>query len=472
MLSDAMLAHAGAGVFTQDWHNHTTLHPLGVTATVLAGIAMLLVPLRYAVIPILLMACFVAPAQRLVILTLDLDLMRIMIIVGWLRLVIRRELSSIRLNALDVAIVIWTLISTVIWVARTPTSTAAIYQFGRAYDILAGYALFRLLIRDWSCVTVISRGIACMSVPVACAFIHEHETARNIFHIFGGVPETTSIRAGRPRCQGAFAHPILAGCFWAILTPLIASLWLQRSRFRYLAPVGVVCASTITVLSASSTPIVVFLVVIVAWLFYPLRMLLPVLRLIALLAIVALQLIMVQPIWHLVARVSFVNGSTAWYRFKLIDEFITRIDEWWIAGTDRYAQWWDWGMNDVTNQYVLEGVNGGAASLLAFLIVIIIAFHCASRIRQHTGHDHARAIIGWSAGVMLLGHCLAFIGTSYFGQMHILLSLTLGMIGSFASSARSHILRVESAGQHRSPAGTDAMTRLPNSTNPLGSPLS
>ena len=40
----------------------------------------------------------------------------------------------------------------------------------------------------------------------------------------GGVPEITVVREGRLRCQGAFAHPILAGCFWAEQLPLIAAL--------------------------------------------------------------------------------------------------------------------------------------------------------------------------------------------------------------------------------------------------------
>ncbi|MHC4082292.1 MAG: hypothetical protein ACYSU2_13335, partial [Planctomycetota bacterium] len=55
------------------WFNQTTLHPLGVVAIVLLGVATILVPRRYALVPALILACFVAPAQRIVLASLDFN---------------------------------------------------------------------------------------------------------------------------------------------------------------------------------------------------------------------------------------------------------------------------------------------------------------------------------------------------------------------------------------------------------------
>ena len=41
--------------------------------------------------------------------------------------------------------------------------------------------------------------------------ILEHLTGRNVFSVFGGVPEFTVIREGKLRAQAAFAHAIVAG---------------------------------------------------------------------------------------------------------------------------------------------------------------------------------------------------------------------------------------------------------------------
>ncbi|MCA9295102.1 MAG: hypothetical protein KC983_01270 [Phycisphaerales bacterium] len=428
-----MLAGTDVGPFVHSWHNQTTLHPLVVVAVCLAGVVMLAVPRHFAIIPIILGACFIAPAQRIVVLTLDLDFIRILILFGWLRLCIRGELFAMRLNTLDLIVTAWCIVGSLIWMTRCASLSAAIYQFGQAFDVLAGYFLCRHLVRDWHDVVTIARAAAIISVPVAIAFLIENQTGRNVFHVFGGVPESTSIRAGRHRCQGAFAHPILAGCFWAILAPLIGSLWFQPGRFRYLAPIGVICAVAITLLTASSTPIGVLCVVTASWLLFPARSLTLLMRWGVVFAVILIQVMMMKPIWHLIARIGFVDGSTSWYRYKLIDEFIHRFDEWWLAGTDAYTTWWDWGLEDVTNQYVLEGLSGGLVTLLMFIIVLAVAFRLIGLVRRRTDEHRPRSIIAWSVGVMLLGHCCAFMGVSYFGQMGILLSLTLAMIGSLAT---------------------------------------
>ena len=70
----------------EDFHGQTVLNPIGLVAIIVLGTAMLLLPRRYAVWPMIIMSCFVAPAQRIAVFTLNFDLLRIMVIFGTARL--------------------------------------------------------------------------------------------------------------------------------------------------------------------------------------------------------------------------------------------------------------------------------------------------------------------------------------------------------------------------------------------------
>jgi hypothetical protein len=59
-------------IFDRDYYGATVLHPIGLAAVLVFGIAMCLLPRRHAVWPVIAMACFVAPAQRIVVLLAQL----------------------------------------------------------------------------------------------------------------------------------------------------------------------------------------------------------------------------------------------------------------------------------------------------------------------------------------------------------------------------------------------------------------
>ena len=98
-------------------------------------------------------------------------------------------------------------------------------------------------------------------IPVAAAMVYENLAFRNVFAVFGGVPEIPQIREGRIRSQGPFAHPILAGTVGAVCLPLALVLW---SRYRREAWIGIVTCLVIVFFSASSGPILSVLAVVVA----------------------------------------------------------------------------------------------------------------------------------------------------------------------------------------------------------------
>ncbi|MBT8485795.1 MAG: hypothetical protein HKO59_08845 [Phycisphaerales bacterium] len=432
------------------WTNETTLHPIGLAAVLLLGVAMLLVPRRHAVIPMLLLACFIAPAQRVVVATLDFNLLRLLVLFGWVRVLIYGETLGFRWKPIDAVVIAWTIAGTMAMTLQTTAMATLVNRLGVAFDAIGMYFLFRLLVRDWEDVLIIARWTALLSFPVACVFLVEHTTGRNMFSIFGGVPEVTMIRQGRLRCQGPFTHPIIAGAFWAVLLPLIATLWHDRGHFRWLCVPAMAACVTVVATTASSTPLSALIAAAFAGAMFPLRRWLGWIHAMGIFGLIVLQAVMNNPIWYLVARVDLVAGSTGWYRYKLIDLTVQHFEEWWLIGTPHYASWWRYGGSDLTNEYVRQALHGGLLTLLLFAGIILVAFRDAGRIRR-TASDQHRVITGWALGSMLFVHCVVFIAVAYFGQINMIWYLTLAMIASLAPVRSSHRGRWARPAAHAGP---------------------
>ena len=136
---------------------------------------------------------------------------------------------------------------------------------------------------------------------------------------------------------------------------------------------------------------------------------------------------MSRPVWHLLTYIDLAGGSTGWYRYKLIDDFVRNFGDWCLFGTKSVAAWRQWGNNDTTNMYVLQGTTGGLVTLVLFLLVIGLAFRGLGRSDAFRAPARSQRLMAWAVGSMLFVHCVTFIGTSYFGQIHVLWFLTLAM---------------------------------------------
>ncbi len=412
-----------------DYANQTTLHPLGVLAVVVLGLALLVVPRRHAVLPLILMACFVAPGQRIVVASLDFDLLRVLVLFGYLRLLLRGEYRGLPLKPMDYALIAWAASGTLAYTILYGSLGALLNRLGVAFDAVGLYFLLRCWVRDWGDLRRVILAFAYVTVPVAAAFLYESATRHNVFSIFGGVPAETMIRRGRLRCQGAFPHPIMAGCFFAALMPWFAALWWNRSD-RATAVLGLLCAGLIVVLTSSSTPLMMVALGLLGGGMYLLRDRLRLIRWSVVGLLVALHMVMKKPVWHLLARINVIGGSTGWHRYHLVDQAIRRFPEWALFGT-RTTEHWGWGLIDVTNQYVLEGVRGGVLTLALFVVTIALAFRGISR-RLRLLRQPAHIALIWALGVSLLLHCAAFVAVSYFGQIKLLWYLTLAVIAGAA----------------------------------------
>ncbi|MDX2114090.1 MAG: hypothetical protein SFZ24_00535 [Planctomycetota bacterium] len=434
------------------WTNQTNLHPLGLTLTVLCGLALLAMPRRLSIWPFIVMACMVAPAQRLVIGGLDFSLIRLMVIFGMLRVVLRHEYAGVRWQRVDYVILAFALVRTMAYTIQQASVSALIFQAGMTFDAVGLYFLFRCLVRDWRDVIRTMVGFIVMSLPVAAAFFVESKTGRNAFAFFGGVPEITLVREGRLRCQGAFAHPIIAGCFWASLIPSVVALWWQGAMNRLWALIGVSTMCAIVLFSASSTPVMGVIFGLLGWAMFLMRWWMRYVLILFVMALIGLHFSMNKPVWHLISRITIAKGNTGHHRYMLIDGAVNRFSEWALVGTRSTAHWF-WGGQDVTNHYILEGVRGGFLTLALFVTTIWMCFTAAGRTWRVWSGDRSKLMLSWSLGVCLFVHCTNFIGVSYFGQAVFLWYLLLAMIVSMDEMSQKAVAARPRVRARRAPGG-------------------
>ena len=419
-------------------YNETVIHPVALVFTLAMGVWLVQTRRDRAVLPFLLVACLIPVAQRVVIGTLDFNMSRILILFGWTRLLLRNEMGAFAWSRMDAAFVAWLVIGTVTHVARELSVGALVYRLGVIFDACGIYFMLRMLLRSSSEIfraLFQLAGIACL---VGFFMLIENITARNYFSVFGGVHEYTQIRYGRLRCQGAFSHPIMAGSFGAGLVPLLASATvLSRSRRRILAAVGALASVVIVVTSASSGPVLALLAAVVGGLLFPVRRHMRWILRGTVAILVILHFVREQPVWHLIGRLSELIGGTGYHRVRLINAFVEHWSEWLLVGTSSTAHW-GWGLQDITNHFILQGVRGGIFTFAGFVVLLAISFACVGEVLRRSARAswlprrrrRALQILAWGLGTSLATHCVAWIGVSYFGQMDLILYMLFALIAA------------------------------------------
>jgi hypothetical protein len=144
------------------------------------------------------------------------------------------------------------------------------------------------------------------------------------------------------------------------------------------------------------------------------------------------QLVMNAPVWALIFRIpemiGMVSGSTSFHRYELITLSIRHIGEWWLMGTslDNIAHW-EWGIQDITNQYLLIGFASGLAGMILFIMVLVKGFSIIGHYVKLPDEDPLTARYAWAVGSLLFVHVMAFFGVSYFSGFWFFLQLTLAL---------------------------------------------
>lgn len=423
--------------------NLTSVTPLGLLILICMAVLTMALPRKHAVIPLMITTCYMPLGQMFVIAGAHIQFFRVLLFVGWCRVFTRRESAGLRLGKMDKIFIWWAVVTLVLGSFTQPSvfSDRFINRCGEVYNSVGTFFLIRCLVRSLDELIGLIRIVAFMIVPLAESMLIEKFTTRNIFYVFGGVPEFTSIREGTLRCQGAFRHPILAGTYGATMFPVFVGLWLQGRNYRRAAALGILSSVVVTVAAGSSGALLAFLGEIIAFALWPLRYRMSLIRRSIVLGLVALALIMKAPVWYIIARVSEVAGGTGWYRSYLIDQAITHFDEWWLIGS-RYTAHWapagevvigNVGNTDIINNYVYEGLDGGILKLGLFIALIVIGFKTVGRFTYaRPAMPFKQNIFVWSIGVCLLGHVLSFFSVAYFDQIVVIWYWVLATLAMLA----------------------------------------
>jgi hypothetical protein len=395
-----------------------------IVLCLLLVVLVLFVPRRLVLLPFIIATCLVPMNQEIIIADLNFTVLRFCVLAGLVRFVVRNEIRHIRWNVFDKLVLAWSVVGSIVYVIQWGSTDAVVYKCGMMFDCLGMYWLFRNAITCWDDIIRVIRYFAFFAIISAPLIMLEKFQQRSFYEIFG--PVGAQFHRGRFRCAGPFPHSIMMGLFWTNLLPLFYAC-IKVGINKSLHYVALAAALGCIALSASSTPIIATAAIIVFWNIYYFRqygwqILWGVIG-----VLTALHLVMKAPVWHLISRVDVFSGSTGWHRYQLIDEAVKHFGEWVFLGCRDTGNWSE-GLRDVTNQFILEGVEGGFITLAVFIILLVVAIRTA-------GSYSLRRIspvyqwLAWGICVSLLGHCISFFGVSYFGQIKMLLYLTFAIVG-------------------------------------------
>ena len=412
----------------------TFLNALGMLILVLASLLILFLPRKHVVAPLLIAGLLLPLSQMVVVGGLHFMLVRILILVAWIRIAVGMPQSiRMRFNTIDWMVVFWGLSTIVAFTLLWGSAEALLNRMGVVYNAFGTYFLFRCLYRDEQDIRRTIETFAAISVILGGFMLYEHLTGYNCFSILGGAREFSEVREAQVRAQGPFAHSILAGTFGAILLPLFAGLWWQ-GKSRIVAAAGMIAATLITLTSVSSTAIMAYFAGVAALFLWPLRATMRWLRWSILIALLSLHLVMKAPVWALIARIDLVGGSSGYHRYELIDQCIRHFSDWWLLGQKSTYQW-GYDQWDTSNAYVETAVTGGLLTLTVFIAILTYCFKALGRTwRRSPATDTAK--MTWALGAWLFANVTAFFGITYFDQTMIAWYGILAMISTIVGLPR------------------------------------
>jgi hypothetical protein len=412
------------------------MNPLGFTFLITIGLLIFVLPRRLVFIPFIITACYITLGQQLVILDFHFTALRILIFIAWIRLMARGEIRGLKLNSIDKAIIWWLVISFIANTLLWQTSEALQFRLGFTFNAAGLYFLFRIVIRDIDEIEKIIKISAIIILPLSIIMIFELFSGRNIFSIFGGVPEISWIRDGSVRAQGPFRYAGLAGMVGAVLMPLYLSLWFG-DRAKFYSIVGFAAATLITFASHSSGPLMAYCAGIVGLIMWRFHKRMRMVQYTILFTVISLHMVMKAPVWFSIARIGDLIGGDGYHRSAIIDVAVNRFNEWWLLGTKDTSDWMPYALQsapdkyfaDITNQFISEGINGGIFAMLLFIIIIILCFReIGISLRLNENQPFSVRIILWSLGVSLFVNVVGFFSVSYFDQIIVFWYLLLAMI--------------------------------------------
>lgn len=401
------------------------------------------VPRKWAPVPLLVGSCYMTLGQGIEIGPISLPIFRMLMAVGFLRVLVKGERIEGDLNKIDVAVIalaIWMFFAS--FFHSGLDGSGPIFMSGQLFNLLLIYFLTRIWTRDVTELTGLVKIIAILLAPVAMAMVLEKMTGKNVLSVFGGVPEEVLNRNGKLRAQGPFRHPILAGTVGATCIPLFIGILKEHKPA---AIVGIISGLIMVYASSSSGPVMSFLAGAFALMLWHFKHLTHLMVAAGVAVYLMLLLVMEKPPYYLISKIDISGGSTGWHRSFLIEQTFKHLPEWWLFGTDHTRHWmpnqgiaYSVNHTDITNYYIAFGVMGGLLAMLLLIYALVTGFRwvCSLQTEPTTLRNRSGFMI-WAFGAGLFAHAATSISVSYFDQSMLFFWLNLAVISSVYSSSQN-----------------------------------
>lgn len=183
----------------------TSLSGIGILFLLVTIPAILVMPRRWAVVPLLVGACYMTLSQGIQVGPLHFFAIRLIIFAGIVRVFVRGERLGNGLQAPDKLVIAWAIWAVVGSLFRENSTDVLINHLGLVFNTCGSYFLLRIFCQSDDDLLRLLRATIFLLVPVAIEMVMEQLTVYNMFSILGGISDTPSIRQGSIRAQGPFA---------------------------------------------------------------------------------------------------------------------------------------------------------------------------------------------------------------------------------------------------------------------------
>ena len=120
-----------------------------IVCTIFLAAGCLFSPRRYFLLPYIVAACLIPMNQRVYLGNLDFTVLRILVLAGMLRFLIRGEREAIKWHGFDKLILAWSISNTLVYTIQVGTIAAFLNRCGVMYDSLGIYWLCRHFFVPW-----------------------------------------------------------------------------------------------------------------------------------------------------------------------------------------------------------------------------------------------------------------------------------------------------------------------------------
>jgi len=433
----------------------TFLHPLVAVGVLIAIVLIFTLPRKKVIAPFLFAVLMIPWGQQLVIGDVHFTMMRILILAGLARAAWSKS-SSLEnwfpggFSGIDQAAMLWLAFSFIIVTLQWMNAGMLMASLGGLIDALGGYLVLRFFIPDGEAIRRTVKVLAAICAIHGACMIYERVTGVDVFSLVGGLITPDSIASDGVLRSAGLMGSLGEGPFAAVLLPLFVWLW-KEEKGRIAAIAGLAGATAMFVTSHKSTSWCACGAALFALSCWPLRKQMRLVRWGIVLMLVALNMYMTSPVWHLIEDVNITGDSSSYHRYFLVDATIRHFSAWWLLGYKNYAAW-GWDMWDTSNLFVATALTGGLISLVILILLFKRSFGAIGTARKQVDGDRKQEWFLWCLGSALFTVVASSFGIAFLYQSQVELYLLPAFIAVATFEAMRVAVQTAEAQKEEGPA--------------------